>query len=189
MDFRFGPEDEAFRRELRDFIKAEVDAIRQRAEASPEGYPIRSQRFSRRLADKGWLTMSWPREYGGQGAGVIRQLIYNEEMAYAGLPGQSVGAERVAPILMIHGTDKQKEQFLPPIAADDISFCQGFSEPGAGSDLASLQTRAVRDGDHYVVNGQKIWTSGAQRADWMVLLARTDPDAPKHRGISFFSWT
>jgi alkylation response protein AidB-like acyl-CoA dehydrogenase len=189
MEFRFTPEEEAFRSEVRAFAAEEsAEMVRRMADARQlgEAYPTRSERFSTRLARKGWLTMSWPKEFGGEGAGVMKQLIFNEEMASAGLPGQSVGAERVAPILMMHGSEKQRQEFLPRIARDEISFCQGFSEPGAGSDLASLQTKAVQQGDYYVVNGQKIWTSGADRADWMVLLARTDPDAPKHRGITFF---
>ncbi len=130
--------------------------------------------------------MSWPREYGGQEANHIRQLVYNEEMAYNRAPGTTMGIDRVGPTIILFGTEEQKAEFLPRIATDDITWCQGFSEPGSGSDLASLQTRAVQDGDSFVVNGQKIWTSNAQNADYMILLARTDPDAPKHRGISYF---
>jgi alkylation response protein AidB-like acyl-CoA dehydrogenase len=107
-------------------------------------------------------------------------------MALAGAPGLDMGVDRVGPTIMLFGNDEQKQRFLPPIAAADVWWCQGFSEPGAGSDLASLQTRAVRDGDTYVINGQKIWTSNAHHADWIFMLARTDPNAPKHRGISFF---
>jgi alkylation response protein AidB-like acyl-CoA dehydrogenase len=175
MRFRFSPEDEAFRAEVRDFIRTELPKSRQ------EGV-----RFTKKLADKGWLTMSWPREYGGQDAGHIKQLIYNEEMSYNRAPGTTMGVDRVGPTIILFGTEEQKSEFLPRIAKDEITWCQGFSEPGAGSDLASLQTRAVQDGDFYVVNGSKIWTSNAQNADYMILLTRTDPDAPKHRGISFF---
>jgi alkylation response protein AidB-like acyl-CoA dehydrogenase len=174
MDFRFSPEQEAFRGEVRAFIKDE--------------WPPKpgDQSFTRKLAKKGWLTMSWPKEYGGQAASHIQQLVYNEEMAYYQAPGQSMGTDRVGPTIILFGTDEQKKEFLPRIANDELHWCQGFSEPGSGSDLASLQTRAVRDGDNYIINGQKIWTSGAQLADYMILLARTDPDAPKHRGISYF---
>ncbi len=174
MDFRFTPEQEAFRGEVRSFIKDE--------------WPPKAgdQSFAKKLAKKGWLTMSWPKEYGGQAASHVQQLVYNEEMAYYQAPGQSMGTDRVGPTIILFGTDDQKKEFLPRIANDELHWCQGFSEPGSGSDLASLQTRAVRDGDTYVVNGQKIWTSGAQLADYMILLARTDPDAPKHRGISYF---
>ena len=174
MEFRFTPEEEAFRQEVRGFIRAELPKVQQ------------GESFTRKLAQKGWLTMSWPKEYGGQEAPVMRQLVYNEEMAYHGAPGQTMGTDRVGPTIMLFGTDEQKREFLPRIAADELRWCQGFSEPGAGSDLASLQTRALQDGDTFVVNGHKIWTSGAQRADYMILLARTDPDAPKHRGISYF---
>ena len=117
----------------------------------------------------------------------MQQVIYNEEMAYHRAPTQlGVGPDRVGPTIILYGTDEQKAQHLPGIANAETVWCQGFSEPGAGSDLASLQTRAVADGDHFVVNGQKIWTSLAHKADWCILLARTDPDAPKHKGISYF---
>jgi len=174
MRFRFSPEDEAFRTELREFIRTELPKVRQ------------GESFTKKLAAKGWLTMSWPREYGGQEANHIRQLVYNEEMSYNRAPGTTMGIDRVGPTIILFGTEEQKAEFLPRIANDDITWCQGFSEPGAGSDLASLQTRAVQDGDFYVVNGSKIWTSNAQNADYMILLTRTDPDAPKHRGISYF---
>jgi alkylation response protein AidB-like acyl-CoA dehydrogenase len=174
MEFRFSAEDEAFRREVRQFIRAELPKVRE------------GESFTKKLAARGWLTMSWPREYGGQGAAHLRQLVYNEEMAYHRAPGQTMGADRVGPTLILFGTEEQKARFLPAIVRDEITWCQGFSEPGSGSDLASLQTRAVRDGDSWVVTGQKIWTSNAQRADYMILLARTDPDAPKHRGITYF---
>jgi len=174
MEFRFSAEDEAFRQEVRAFIRAELPRVRE------------GESFTKKLAAKGWLTMSWPKEYGGQGAPHLRQLVYNEEMAYHRAPGQTMGADRVGPTLILFGTEEQKAQFLPAIVRDEITWCQGFSEPGSGSDLASLQTRAVRDGDCWVINGQKIWTSNAQRADYMILLARTDPDAPKHRGITYF---
>ncbi len=174
MDFRFTAEDESYRTEVREFIRTEFPKVRD------------GESFTKKLAAKGWLTQSWPKEYGGQDAGHIRQLVYNEEMAYHQAPGQTMGTDRVGPTIILFGTAEQKAEFLPKIISNDLNWCQGFSEPGSGSDLASLQTRAVRDGDFWVVNGQKIWTSGAQRADYMILLARTDPDAPKHRGISYF---
>ena len=174
MDFQFAPEEEAFRGEVRSFIRTEFPKVRD------------GESFTKKLSEKGWLTMSWPVEYGGQAAGHMRQLVYNEEMAYHRAPGQTMGTDRVGPTIILFGTPEQKAEFLPKIVRDELNWCQGFSEPGSGSDLASLQTRAVRDGDSYIVNGQKIWTSGAQRADYMILLARTDPDAPKHRGITYF---
>src|SRR5713101_943512 len=175
MDFRFSAEEEAFRQEVRAFIDSELPKSQQTGES-----------FTKKLAAKGWLTMSWPKEYGGQDASNLRQLVYNEEMAYWGAPGQTMGADRFGPTLILYGTDEQKARHLPLIAADEVTWCQGFSEPGSGSDLASLQTRAVRDGDEYVINGQKIWTSNAQNADWCWLAARTDADVPKHKGISVF---
>jgi alkylation response protein AidB-like acyl-CoA dehydrogenase len=130
--------------------------------------------------------MSWPKEYGGGGASYFEQLIFAEESTYAGAPTGGQGADRVGPTLIIHGSEEQRREHLPRIAGAEVEWCQGYSEPGSGSDLASLQTRAVRDGDDFVINGQKIWTSGAQHADWIHVLTRTDPDAPKHRGISYF---
>jgi len=135
----------------------------------------------------GWVGMAWPREYGGRAAGLIEQVVFDEEYGRARgpvLPGYS-GIGLCGPTLMQWGTPEQKLRFLPRILSGEDIWCQGYSEPGAGSDLASLQTRAADSGDYFVLNGQKVWTSGAQYADWMFLLARTDPDAPKHRGISY----
>ncbi len=139
------------------------------------------------IAEKGWVAPHWPTEYGGGGFSPMEQYIYNEEMARANLPtvGSNVGIGMLGPALIVHGTDEQKRRFLPPILKGDVIWAQGFSEPSAGSDLASLQTRAVRDGDEYVVNGQKIWTTHGHYADWILMLCRTDPEAPKHRGITF----
>ncbi len=184
MDFRFTPEQEAFRREVRDFF-VELGPMPGFGGFDQGDDPERARAVEQQLARRGWLTMAWPKEYGGQDADQVQQLIFREEAAIAGAPlGQ--GATVIAPAIMLHGTEEQKRRFLPPIARAEIAWCQGFSEPGSGSDLASLQTRAVRDGDEYVINGQKIWTTGAFRSDWIHLLARTDPDAPKHRGISYF---
>jgi len=185
MDFRFTPEQEVFRTEVRDFAAREW-----RGEDAGEGGGRdafqRQTAFRKKLAAHGWLTRAWPREWGGQEASHLDQAIYSEEMSLAGAPGLDMGVDRVGPTLMLFGNEEQKQRFLPQIANADLFWCQGFSEPGAGSDLASLQTRAVRDGDSYVINGQKIWTSNAHLADWIFMLARTDPDAPKHRGISYF---
>lgn len=190
MQFRFTPEQEAFRSDVREFVARQwsgrgaagaVTAI----EGDGDQEWLRQQDFRRALAQRGWLTRAWPAEWGGQGADQIDQAIYREEMALAGAPDADQGVDRVGPTLMLFGTDEQKQRFLPQISRAEIYWCQGFSEPGSGSDLASLQTRAVLDGDSYVVNGQKIWTSNAHRADWIFLLVRTEPDAPKHRGISF----
>jgi alkylation response protein AidB-like acyl-CoA dehydrogenase len=190
VDFRFQPSEEAFRRELRAFLALELPSswrVQNDREGETDlGFAF-SQDFSRKLAQRDWLTMAWPREYGGRAASPLTQLVYNEEMAYAGAPlGFAFGPNLVGPTLMVWGTEEQKQRHLPAIARSDVFWCQGFSEPGSGSDLASLQTRAVRDGDDYIVNGQKIWTSEGHRADWMILLARTDQAAPKHRGISYF---
>ena len=136
----------------------------------------------------GWVGISWPQEYGGRGAGLIERIIWDEEYAAARapvLPG-NMGLSLIGPTIIHWGTDAQKMRYLPAIMSGDEVWCQGFSEPGAGSDLAGLQTRAVEQGDHFIVNGQKVWTSGAHFAHWIILLARTNPDAPKHQGISCF---
>ncbi len=192
MDFRFSDEEEAFRGQIRSFVLAELPAdwgarAYNDREDTPREISEASKAFQRKLASKGWLTLAWPREHGGLAAGPMQQLIYNEEMSALRAPGfGGMGVAMVGPTLMMHGTDDQRERFLGRIAGGEMSWCQGFSEPGAGSDLASLQTRAVQDGDDFVINGQKIWTSGAHNADYCILLTRTDTDAPKHRGISYF---
>ena len=138
------------------------------------------------ISEEGWVAPHWPKEFGGGGFSPMEQYIYNAEMAKANVPtvGSNVGIGMLGPALIVHGTDDQKSKFLPPILKGEVVWAQGFSEPGAGSDLASLTTRAVRDGDEFVINGQKIWTSHAHYADNVFMLVRTDPDAPKHRGIS-----
>jgi alkylation response protein AidB-like acyl-CoA dehydrogenase len=138
-----------------------------------------------KLAERGWLAPAWPKKYGGADMSVLEQFVLSQELHEAGAPVSRQMLNLVGPTIMLHGTDEQKAEHLPPMLHGEVAWCQGFSEPGSGSDLASLQTRAVRDGDDYVLNGQKIWTSGAHRADWMFMMARTDPDAPKHRGISY----
>lgn len=178
MRFAFTPEQEAFRKELQDFLEREVPRG-----GDLDGY---DRAFSKKLAERHWIGIAWPKEYGGQGLGSVEQMIYTEEMILHSAPrGYHFTAERqVGPSLILHGTEEQKRDWIPRIINADVSFALGLSEPGAGSDLAAVQTRAVRDGDEYIVNGQKIWTSGAHRCDAIWLVVRTDPDAPKHRGIS-----
>lgn len=193
MQFRFKPDEEAFRRELLDFLERELppgwepaDRLAEDDEEDQEAWRFQRQ-FTRKLADRGWLAMAWPKEYGGLGAPHMQQLIYNEVMSYHGAPGAfSMGVAWVGPAIMLYGTDEQKRAYVPPIATGEDVWCTLYSEPGAGSDLAALQTRAVQDGDDFVLNGQKIWTSNAHRSQWGWLAARTDPQAPKHKGISTF---
>ena len=187
MEFKFTAEDEEFRAELRAFMKAELPDPWEGAGRYPEDDDWDLNRAIRqKMAEKGWLTMHWPEEYGGQNASPVKSAIYNEEIAYLRAPGRDIfGVRMLGPTLMIHGSDEQKLTHLPAVAKGEIQWCQGYSEPESGSDLASLSTRAVRDGDELVINGGKVWTTMAHRADGIMLLTRTDPDAPKHRGISF----
>ncbi|HEY5625876.1 MAG TPA: acyl-CoA dehydrogenase family protein [Dehalococcoidia bacterium] len=187
MDYRFTPEEEAFRDEIREFLKAELPPDREEGEEEEgdKGWEFRRQ-FHKKLAARGWLVPHWPKQYGGNDMGIMEQVVMREEMGYARAPLLDIfGVNMIGPVLMMYGSEEQKKQHLPGIASGELMWCQGYSEPESGSDLASLQMRAVRDGDDYVVNGQKIWTSNAHRADWIFMLARTDPDAPKHKGISF----
>jgi alkylation response protein AidB-like acyl-CoA dehydrogenase len=189
VDFAYPVEVEQFREELRAWLAANLtdDVVAARRRAGADGAAFETLRaWDRTTADAGWAAVSWPREYGGRGATMLEQLVYAEETtrARAPVPLNVIGMNNIAPAIMQYGTEAQKRTLLPRmIRADDI-WCQGMSEPEAGSDLASLRTRAVRDGDHFVVNGQKIWTSLGHRADWCQLYVRTDPDAPKHQGIS-----
>jgi alkylation response protein AidB-like acyl-CoA dehydrogenase len=189
VDFSYPPEVEQFRKELRAWLAAnlteEVVAAGRRRGRDPETFET-LRAWDATLADAGWGAVSWPQEYGGRGAGVLEQLAYAEETihARAPVPLNVIGMNNIAPAIMQYGTDAQKRDLLPRMVRADDIWCQGMSEPEAGSDLASLRTRAVRDGDDYVVNGQKIWTSLGHRADWCQLYVRTDPDAPKHKGIS-----
>ena len=190
MDFDYSPQEEAFRQELRTWLDANP----------PDGYDPdafeligQEDRFrikfdwQKKLHAAGWVGIHWPQEYGGRGATIMEQTIYQQELARVRAPGfaNPLGISLVGPTLMHWGTDEQKARFIPNILSADEVWCQGYSEPGSGSDLASLQTRAVDDGDTFVVNGQKVWTSFAHKADYCILLARTDPDAPKHKGISY----
>ena len=188
MHFTFTPDESAFQRDLRSFLKAELPPDWKGADEDGRTDDVELERHIRRgLIDRNWLTMAWPRQYGGQDASNVKSAIFAEEMAYHEAPGKdNWGIGMLAPAIMQHGTPEQKRKYLPPISRGETTWCQGFSEPESGSDLASLQTRAVRDGDDYLITGQKIWSSEAHRSDWMFLLARTDPNAPKHRGITFF---
>ena len=143
--------------------------------------------FTKKLGRKNWLAVSWPHEYGGLDWPFWKQFIFNEELAHFDAPVVGRNATRfLGPTVMRYGTEEQKKQHLPGILSGETVWCQGYSEPNAGSDLGSLQTRAVQDGDEFVINGQKIWTSMAHHSQWIFMLARTDPEAPKHRGISYF---
>ena len=186
MDFAFSNEELSFRNELSAWLKEELGNRPQEAGNDADAEWAFGLEMRKKLADKGWLTMAWPEEYGGQGVSHMMQVVFAEEMSYNQAPGRDVfGTRMMVPTLMIHGTEEQKREFLPPVSKGEVQWCQGYSEPESGSDLASLQTRAVEDGDDFIINGTKIWTSSAHRADHIMVLTRTDPDAPKHRGISF----
>ena len=191
MLFRDSPEQAIFREELRHFLDQELPSsewnMRNDREEMNEDEAIFTRSFRNKLAERGWLTLGWPTAFGGGGADFVMQTIYMEEMSSRGAPGAyDQGIWLAGPALMQQGTTLQQDRWLPGLRSGTSNWCQLFSEPGAGSDLASLQTSAVRDGDEYILNGQKIWSSGAAQADWGILLARTDTDAPKHRGISYF---
>jgi alkylation response protein AidB-like acyl-CoA dehydrogenase len=191
VDFTYPPAAEAFRDELRAWLDAHVtDDVRGLGTSlsvergSPE-LAVR-QAWNRELADAGYAAIAWPAEYGGRGAGVMEQVVWAEEMDRAQAPGpiNVLGIPNVAPAIMTYGSEEQKRSLLPPMLRGDEIWCQGFSEPDAGSDLASLRTSAVRDGDDWVVTGQKIWTTLGHLASWCELLVRTDPEVPKHKGIT-----
>ncbi|MSQ07946.1 MAG: acyl-CoA dehydrogenase [Dehalococcoidia bacterium] len=186
MRFTFNQEEEAFRAELRAFLDERLPpGWTGPADESQDADWTLTMSIRRELARRGWLTMSWPVEYGGRAASPMMSLVFAEEMAYRRAPGNDrFGTRMIGPILMSFGSDEQKRAHLPAIARADVQWCQGYSEPDSGSDLASLKTRAVDAGDHFVVNGGKVWTSLAHRAGWMFMLARTGPDEPRHRGIS-----
>jgi len=201
MDWDDSPEQAKFREDVRHFIQ---DRLPERyrdpnrgtglfeggwqsdRKSSDESAQAAARDWAEALAERGWIAPHWPKKFGGAGLTVTEQFIFNHEMAKAGAPAVGgMGVSMLGPTLIVHGSEEQQAEHLPKILSGEVAWAEGYSEPGAGSDLASLQTRAVRDGDEYVLNGQKIWTSGAHHADWLFSLVRTDPDAPKHRGISF----
>jgi alkylation response protein AidB-like acyl-CoA dehydrogenase len=192
VDLRFTDEEEAFRREVRAWIaehlRGDFEALRGRGGPGDEHalYELR-RAWERELAAGGWTCVGWPREHGGRGATLVEQVIFHEEYARARAPGRlgHMGEELLGPTLIAFGTEAQKRRFLPPIRNAEELWCQGYSEPNAGSDLANVQTRAERHGEEWVVTGQKIWTSGAQLADWCFVLCRTNVEAPRHRGLSY----
>jgi len=189
VDFSYPAEVEQFRAQLREWLSAnltdELVAARRPAGRDDAAFEL-LRTWDRAMAEAGWAAVSWPREYGGRGATVLEQLVYTEETTRARtpMPLNIIGMNNIAPAIMQYGTESQKTNLLPRMMRADDIWCQGMSEPEAGSDLASLRTRAVRDGDDFVVNGQKIWTSLGHRAQWCQLYVRTDPEAPKHKGIS-----
>ncbi len=192
MDFQFGKKEEDFRKEIRDFVKANLpkDHIGYICldEHSDKEWAF-SMSISKKLAEKGWLCMHWPEEYGGRNASLWERAVYAEETGYWGIPGTWMGVSGsgwVGPALMLFGTEKQKQKYLPPISTghEDGIWCTGYSEPDAGSDFSNIQSRAEKKGDHYIINGQKVWNSAGHRARWCWLAVRTNPDAPPHKGIS-----
>src|SRR5690349_1610722 len=189
MDFDFRPEEKEFRNSVREFLKQELPDWWHGLFAEDDRVPALTREICEKLAARGWLTITWPREYGGGGANEWMQAIVREEMWAHGEPRgpQYMNLNYIGPLIMRFGTPEQQARHLPRMAAGDVLWCQGFSEPEAGSDLASLKTRAVRDGDRYVVNGQKIWNSYADApADHCLLLARTNAEVKKQQGISMF---
>ena len=189
MDLTYPPEAEAFRSEIRTWLQENLPE----GWGTPDFVQTREERkeflaaWTNKLFDGGWICASWPKEYGGKGLSLMESVVLNEEFARAEAPLRAdfFGDTLVGPTILQWGTEEQKKQFIPGILNGTIAWCQGFSEPDAGSDLASLKTSAVRDGDEWVINGQKVWTTQAQYADYIFLLARTNPDAPKHAGISY----
>ena len=196
MDFDYTPEEEAFRKEVRDWLAENMRELPEwwgrsdvlGPETDSDEYRQFSMWWHRKLYDAGFVGIAWPEEYGGRGASLIEQMIFSEELARHRAPGPTnlIGIGWAGPTIMAAGTEEQKKRFLPKILTAEEIWAQAFSEPEAGSDLAGIQTRAVEDGDDFVVNGQKWPTGAAERGDWAVLLVRTDPDAPsRHRGISY----
>lgn len=194
MDLKLTEEQLALKKEYDDFFREEMGKA-PRGEGgglegqygSEEGYAFHRY-MMKKIAERGWNIMAWPKEYGGREAPIIDQLLFNEAMAYYGAPGiDGFGVRMFAPTIILYATEEQKKRLLPPIAKAEVHYCQGWSEPNAGSDLASLTTTAIKEGDHYVINGQKIWTTGAHRADRMFILARTDPSQTRSRGLSVFN--
>src|SRR6201999_3660413 len=186
MDLTLSPSEEGFRDEVASWLRANNPG------PEPEGSLDEVMAFrgdwQRKLHEAGWAGISWPKEFGGRGATMIEQAIFTGEAAAqeAPSPANALGLAMGGPVVIAHGTEAQKSRYLEPILTGEEIWCQGFSEPESGSDLASLKTRAVKDGDEWVVSGQKVWTTFAQYAKWCMLVARTDPDAPKHQGLTYF---
>src|SRR5215471_283431 len=202
MQISFTPEQERLRQRLREYFAVLMTPERRASLAREGGGDYGDggayKELVRQLGRDGWLALGWPAKYGGQDGSMLDQLIFTDEAAIAGVPVPYLTINTVGPTIMRFGTPEQRERFLPAIAAGDVHFSIGYSEPGAGTDLASLRTRAVRDGDTYVINGQKMWTSLIQYADYVWLACRTDPVALRHKGLSIimvptdadgFSWT
>jgi alkylation response protein AidB-like acyl-CoA dehydrogenase len=189
MDLVYPPEAEEFRGVIRDWLGENLPHGwgEPGFSMTPEERSIFNEEWTAKLFAGGWICASWPAEYGGQGLSLLQQVVLNEEFARAGAPLRAdfFGDTLVGPTLLQWGTEEQKQQFIPGILKGEIAWCQGFSEPDAGSDLAGLKTKAELDGDEWIINGQKVWTTQARYADYIFLLARTDPDAPKHAGISY----
>ena len=186
MDFELGDEQRAWVAEVQQFLVENVTPAL-RAEMAEHGLEYQGgelTEFRRKIGEKGWFGLNWPKDYGGLGLTAMHQHLLMSEFEYAGVPGPDLTVTSVAPMIMRHGTERNKTEFLPGIATGEIVCAVGYSEPDAGTDLASLRTRAVRDGDEWVINGSKIWNSGAQRSTHEWLCVRTDPDAPRRRGIS-----
>jgi alkylation response protein AidB-like acyl-CoA dehydrogenase len=190
MDFRFSEDQERLREQVRQFLEQELPGW---ADGAPDGLAalvpgyLYFSEFERKMGARGWLGLSWPVEYGGGGLTPIDQLVVDEELAAYGAPGsENIGRTIVAPSILAFGNEEQKRRYLPGLARGETSFCLGYTESEAGSDLVSLQTRAVAQGDDFVINGRKLYTSGADRTTYCWLLVRTDPEAPQHRGLSAF---
>ena len=185
MDLTLSPKEEAFRDEVREWIGANKPGPE--PDSLDQVIPFRRE-WQAKMHAAGWAGISWPKEYGGRGATMIEQAIFAQEAASAELPSPAnvLGLAMGGPVVIAHGTEEQKKRYLEPILTAEEIWCQGFSEPESGSDLASLKTKAVKDGDEWVVTGQKVWTTLAQFSKWCMLVARTDPDAPKHKGLTYF---
>jgi alkylation response protein AidB-like acyl-CoA dehydrogenase len=188
MDLTFNEREMAFRDELRAWLSDNQPPTKPAADAGDDAQYAWRRDWQRHLYEAGWAAPAWPTEYGGRGASQTESAIYFEELGRARVPfaANTLGLLLGGPTLMVWGTPEQKERYLAPILSAEEIWCQGFSEPDAGSDLASLKTRAVKDGDEWVVTGQKVWTSGAQYAKWCMLVARTDSDVAKHKGLTYF---
>jgi alkylation response protein AidB-like acyl-CoA dehydrogenase len=191
VDFTLTPDQHAFRDRVRSWLKTNIPpewkALGSTEVPRAEAFDF-IRRWQRRLFEGGFIGVTWPKEYGGQGLTFVEEMILHEEMALQKAPPilNILGVGMAGPTIIAYGTEEQKKRYPAKILSCEEIWCQGYSEPNSGSDLAALQTRAVKDGEHYVINGQKVWTSLAHMADWMMLLARTDPNAPKHKGITYF---